>query len=126
MTLDGLRVLVVEDEPIIALAIEDALAELGAHPQLAERLADAEAALAAGGLDAAILDVNLHGQRSYPVARALAARGVPFIFATGYGDAEHPDSFHGVPTITKPYGRSDIAAAFAHLSPAIGALRNIG
>ena len=116
MTLDGLRVLVVEDEPIIALAIEDALDELGATPLLAERLADAERMLAEGGPQAAILDVNLHGHRSYPIAHALAARGVPFIFATGYGDAEHPAALRDVPTITKPYGRDDIAAAFAALT----------
>ena len=126
MTLRGLRVLVLEDEPIIALAIEDALFELGATPVLAERVADAEAALAEGGFDAAILDVNLHGQRSYPVAHALAALGLPFIFATGYGDAEHPDALRDVPTITKPYGRADIAAAFAGLISPIGGLHNIG
>lgn len=115
MKLDRLRVLVVEDEPIIALAIEDALVDLGATPVLAERLADAEAALAHDAPDAAILDVNIHGQRSYRIAEALTARGVPFIFATGYGDAEHPPMFRTAPTLTKPYGRDEIAAAFAAL-----------
>lgn len=107
----GQSILIVEDEPIIALALEDMLADEGAEVCLAERLEDAFALLETGAPDAAILDVNVHGQASYPLARALAGRSIPFIFATGYGGAPHPPEFAGVPTIAKPYRLADIRSA---------------
>jgi CheY-like chemotaxis protein len=97
--LSGRRVLVVEDETMVAWLLEDMLADLGcavvgpaAHVNQALAMLDAEA------LDAAVLDINLNGQKSYPVADALAARGVPFVFSTGY----NKDS---LPTATKVFRR---------------------
>src|SRR6202045_5470871 len=85
--LSGRRVLVVEDETMVAWLLEDMLADLGcavvgpaAHVNQALAMLDAEA------IDAAVLDVNLQGQKSYPIADAIAARGVPFAFSTGYNN----------------------------------------
>jgi DNA-binding response OmpR family regulator len=110
----GLRVLVVEDEAIIALAIEDMLAELGFEvvgPALtlseAERLASVEA------LDAAVLDINLDGKSSEPVARALCDRRIPFCFSTGYESADVPGGFEAVPLLRKPY-RSESLGSVLH------------
>lgn len=116
MTLEGLTILAVEDEPIIGLVLEDLLETGGARALLAETLDQAFAMLESTGVDAAILDVNLQGQDSYPLARSLAERDVPFIFASGYGDARHPEEFAGVPTTAKPYSLADLERAFAGLS----------
>ncbi|HEX6011198.1 MAG TPA: response regulator [Geminicoccaceae bacterium] len=83
--LSGRRVLVVEDELIVAFLLEDMLAGLGcAVVGPAARVDQALALLDAEAIDAALLDVNLNGHKSYPVADALAARGVPFVFSTAY------------------------------------------
>src|SRR5689334_7273470 len=97
-------VLVVEDEPIIAFALEDMLLELGFGQVLvASTLTEARDLILANSLSAAILDVNIHGQQSYPLAAELRERSVPFIFATGYGDAQHPEELSAASTLTKPY-----------------------
>jgi CheY-like chemotaxis protein len=87
-----LRVLVVEDEGLVAMMLEDLLEDLGC--ELAGSMASVGAALAwieAGGeADAALLDVNLGGEPVFPVAEALRARGVPFAFTTGYGETRNP------------------------------------
>jgi CheY-like chemotaxis protein len=83
---DRKRVLVVEDEMTIALLIEDMLTDLGHEVVgLAMRLPQAMELAATAIVDLAILDVNLDGRMSFPVADLLSARGVPFVFATGYG-----------------------------------------
>lgn len=107
MNLDGLTILVLEDEPIIAMALEEQLEETGARPVVVGSLEAAHAVLEDGRFNAAILDINVHGGKSYPVAQRLSALGVPFVFASGYGDTLNPDEFKSVPTVTKPY---DIAA----------------
>jgi DNA-binding NtrC family response regulator len=107
--LDGRYVLIVEDEPIIGFALEDIVETLGGRVcGTAFRVADAIALAAGSDCHAAILDVNVAGERSYPVADELIARDIPFIFATGYGDSEHPPRFARWPTVTKPYGLDDI------------------
>src|SRR5471030_2544427 len=83
--LAGRRILVVEDEALVAWAIEDMLVELGCivvGP--AARVSQALVIVEGQPLDAAVLDVNLNGEKCYPVAEALTARGVPFIFSTAY------------------------------------------
>lgn len=103
-----LRVLVVEDEPIVAMCLEDILDVLGCVPigpacRLSEGLALAEHEM----LDAAIIDINLAGERSTPIAETLRRRGVPFAFASGYGTP--PEGFGGeVPLVEKPYRERDI------------------
>lgn len=111
----GLRVLVVEDEPVVAMYLEDMLEALGCHTiGPASRLVDGLALAEAGGFEAAILDINLGGERSTPIAEALRARGVPFAFASGYG--RPPEGFgEGVPMIEKPYREAEVAGALTRL-----------
>jgi DNA-binding response OmpR family regulator len=113
MILSGSNILILEDEAIVSFALEDMLAEAGAETLLAENLAVAAELINLHRFDAAILDINVHGERSYPVAAELRRRGLPFIFATGYGDVLKGTSFEGVPTVTKPYTFADIAGALA-------------
>jgi CheY-like chemotaxis protein len=114
--LAGKRVLVVEDEAIIAFALEDMLGDLGCtvvgpamHLDEASTMAEREL------LDAAILDVNINDARSYPIAERLEQRGVPFIFATGYG--EEGLSWAGRPAelLPKPYRKEQVQAALLKL-----------
>jgi DNA-binding response OmpR family regulator len=106
-----MHVLVLEDEPIIGFALEDMLLQIGCdRVTLATRISEAQQIASEVKLDAAILDVNIHGAQSYPVADALAARRVPYIFATGYGDRAHPDQHRDTLTLTKPYSIDDIRA----------------
>ena len=108
------RILVVEDEPMIGFYLEDLLEALGWQSiGVATRVNQALRLLETETPDAAILDVNLHGERSYPVADLLAARQIPYLFATGYGDTEHPEQHRGVPTITKPYTLHEVESALA-------------
>lgn len=112
----GLRVLLVEDEIMVALLLEDMLADLGhravgpvARLDKAVELARREA------LDAAILDLNVGGKEVYPVADALAARGIPFIFSSGYGRNGLRAPYADRPMLTKPFRRHDLRAALAAL-----------
>ena len=66
-----------------------------------------------GGIDAALLDINLDGKMSYPVADELASRGIPFVFSTGYGGEDLPDGYEGVPLLKKPFRRSGLGDALA-------------
>ena len=110
--LAGLRVLVVEDEPVVAMCLEDMLDELGCVTVgPASRLSEG-LSLAEGALDAAILDINLAGERSNAIAERLHARGIPFAFASGYGVA--PEGYRA-PMIEKPYRTNDIGAVLAAL-----------
>jgi CheY-like chemotaxis protein len=98
------RILVVEDELMIRMLLEDMLGELG-YTVAAEagRLDEALAAAKSAEIDVAILDVNLNGQPILPVADALAARGTPFVFATGYGERGLPEPYRDRPTLKKPF-----------------------
>ena len=110
--LEGKHVLILEDEPIIGFALEDMLISIGCPTVLmATRLDEAQKIIEANSVDAAILDVNIHGERSYSLADELAVRELPYIFASGYGDTEHPEEHRSVPTVIKPYGAEDIKAA---------------
>ena len=115
--LHGARVLLVEDSLIIALDAEDLLNELGAGTVIqAPNAATAAAEIAAERPDLAVLDVNLGSGTSLPVADELAALGVPYVFATGYGeDADLPALHNERPVIRKPYGRAELAAVLAPL-----------
>ncbi|UZK66223.1 response regulator [Sphingomonas sp. M1-B02] len=111
----GLRVLVVEDEPIVAMCLEDILETLGCVAVgPAGRLSEGLALAQDAAIDAAILDINLGGERSTAIASMLRARGVPFAFASGYGSA--PEGFADeVPLIEKPYREGDIDAVLRAL-----------
>lgn len=117
--LTGRRILVVEDEMLLLMNIETTLEDLGCTAiSSAANVADALALLEERGFDAAMLDVNLDGETSYPVAEALIARGTPFVFATGYADHGERSDLLSWPTLRKPYLARDLAAAFADLLPA--------
>lgn len=99
----------VEDEPVLAIDAAMILDDLGMRvigpfATLEQGLASAEAEM----IDLAMLDVNLRGQMSYPIADILARRGVPLIFATGY---ESVDWRGGAPHVGKPYTQKDIETA---------------
>lgn len=100
--IEGKRILVVEDEFIVAAMLCDTLEDAGALPVgPVGRVGEALDAVVAEAVDAAVLDWNLCGEPSIPVAEALAARGIPFVIATGYGSVEAP--FHDRPILGKPY-----------------------
>jgi CheY-like chemotaxis protein len=112
--LAGLRVLVVEDEALVAMLIEDALADLGCVVvALVAGLDEALDLAASERLDAAVLDVNLAGREAYPAADRLAERGVPFVFATGYGPQGLRDGYRDRPALQKPFEPRELAAALA-------------
>ena len=117
----GQRVLVVEDEMLVSMLLEDMLADLGCEVVgPATKVDDALALLDVQEIDLAILDVNLNGTESYRVADALAARGVPFIFATGYGGEGLRDNYRHVPVMQKPYQQRDLETL---LSKALSGVR---
>lgn len=103
------RVLVVEDEYLVAMLVEEMLEGFGY--EVAQVAATLEAALNAAtnaSFDVAILDINLNGNPSAPVAEVLTARGIPFIFATGYGSAGLDNRYAGTPTLQKPFYEDDL------------------
>lgn len=109
--LSGLRLLVVEDEALVAMQLEDMLDELGCVVVDVAGTVSRGVALAGDAgvaLDGAILDVNLGGEKVYPVAERLAERGVPFVFCTGYGLAGIAGEFAHVPTLAKPYSQQQL------------------
>ena len=105
------NILIVEDEPLIAMMLEDVLDVLGKTlAGTADTVADALVLIEAGGIDAAILDVNLRGgEKSWPIAEALAARGVPFVFATGGSEDSIAENYRGRPTLAKPFTMDAVA-----------------
>lgn len=112
--LSGRRVLVVEDNALIALALESTLAGIGCQVVgPAATLAEAETLAATPALDAALLDVNLGGASIAPVADALRRRGVPFVYITGYGEV--PAGSDAAPLLRKPFTPADLTAALTRL-----------
>ena len=113
-----MSVLVIEDEPLIAMMIEDFIDMLG-H-QLAgtsDSVADALPKVHAGGFDAAILDVNLRDGACWPVADALKAHNIPFVIASG-GHVDPPPSTHtDVQTLAKPFTLDGVQAALDAINP---------
>lgn len=104
-----LRILVVEDTLMLAELLVDQLEDCGcrvvgpaAHLKRGLALAQSET------FDGALLDVNLNGERCFPIAEVLTARAIPFAFLTGYGDAAIPVKFREVPRLTKPYSSADL------------------
>ena len=119
--LDGLRVLVVEDEMMVSMLIEDMLADMGCQVVgPASRLDEAMELVGSAELDCAVLDVNLGGQPIFPLADVLREKGAPFAFATGYGDAGLRDIDKGTPVLHKPFRESDLARVLNELSARIG------
>ena len=119
--LKGRHVLLVEDNMIIAMDGEDALRDLGAEVMTAASVGRAREAIAIQPIDLAVLDFNLGHETSLPVADLLAERGIPFLFATGYGDGlELPARYEAVTLVKKPYSGATLAQALAPVIDAKG------
>ncbi len=104
------RILIVEDEPFIALTLEDMLDELGfGLVGTVSHIAEALEMIEREAVDCALLDVNLGSEKIDPVADRLAARGCPFIFTTGYGASGIPAAHVGRPVLQKPFRMDDLA-----------------
>src|SRR5947209_8794194 len=108
----AVRVLIIEDETLIALLLEDMLTDLGCT--ILGSASTVEAAIdmlerTPPGL--AVLDINLGGEKSYAVAEALAKRGVPFVFSTGYADGRLEAPWQDRPVLQKPFGQEQLAEA---------------
>ena len=114
--ISGRRILVVEDEVMVAWTLEDMLGELGcAVIGPAARVSQALAMIKTTSIDAAVLDVNLNGEMSYAVADALSERGVPFVLSTAYNKNSLKGSYHGRPLLQKPLERAELGDALAKL-----------
>jgi CheY-like chemotaxis protein len=115
--LQGSRILVVEDEYLLADDLSETLIEAGA--EVLGPIASIEEATALIAeepeIDAAVLDVNLRGDMVFPVADALRARGIPFAFATGYDEWALPERFADVPRVEKPFKGFRVAAVLGSL-----------
>ena len=95
---------------MISMLIEDMLLDLGIEVVgPAAKLDEALALARESEIEAAILDINVGGQFTYPIADILQARGIPVIFATGYGSSALPERFRGIPTLHKPFDRTRFA-----------------
>lgn len=111
--LSGRNVLIVEDESLVAMLLETILEDMGCTTVGPASSVEEGLALIEGGtaLDAALLDVNVAGVKIFPIAEALAARDVPFVFSTGYGEGGLPDEWKGRPTLQKPFSEAAVQNA---------------
>ena len=106
---EKLRVLVVEDEAMVAMLIEDMLIDCGCGAvSVAGRMDQARQKLDSDTYDFAILDLNLSGEWTYPLADKLLEKGTPFVFATGYGSTLLEGVYASVPTLQKPFQLEDV------------------
>lgn len=120
------KILIVEDEPLIALTLEDMLDELGY--EVAGTVASLEEALSfveTNAPDGALLDVNLGRDRIDPVADALARKGCPFIFSTGEGGGALPAPHASRPYVAKPFRMHELAAVLKETIPVAGRPSNV-
>jgi CheY-like chemotaxis protein len=116
--LSGRRVLIVEDEYFLADDLARSLARLGGEVVGPVPTREQALGLLSGPerIDLAVLDINLRGESAFPIADALAERGVPFLFATGYGQEAVPERFRHRPHWEKPFDPDDLARALPGLS----------
>jgi DNA-binding response OmpR family regulator len=115
-TLAGKRILIVEDEYLIASDLAQAIGNTGA--EVVGPVADLKAGLALATnetLDAAVLDVNLKEGKSYPIAQALTDRAVPFMFLTGYDDWAFPEAYRAAPKTSKPCTTREVTSLVEQL-----------
>lgn len=112
--LENLRFMILDDEAIIALDLAGMLEDLG-HTvvSMATRVAGGMDFARHGDLDMAILDINVNGVTSFPLASILQGRGIPVIFASGYGERGLIDGFRDALVLTKPYGVDDLTRRVA-------------
>lgn len=111
-------ILIVEDEMYLAMMLEDMLTDGGYRVLRAARMEDAFKLIGEEHIDAAVLDVNLHGEPVYPLAAALHERGVPFLFASAYGRPGIPGEYQQYPVLQKPYPAGAVIPAVEQLMAA--------
>lgn len=117
--LRGKRVLVLEDEPIIAMLLEELVETAGGEADCVTSLEGAASAIEQRRPDVAVLDINIKDRHSFDLARQLADLGVPILFASGYRKTIVPPDMAHVPIVTKPYSLEDLDQAFkAAFAPA--------
>jgi CheY-like chemotaxis protein len=113
-TFAGIRVLVIEDEPLISIFIEDALADIGCEiVAVASSLAEAKSKVETVEWDVVLLDVNLHGIQSFGLAESLSEKNRPFVFSTGYGIAGIPVNLQHIPVLQKPFQERELIEKLA-------------
>jgi len=105
----GMRILIVEDQMIMAMMLEDILKGLGCDVTKVGRVSKAVHAIKAGDLNAAILDIDIAGEAVYPVAHELKKRSIPFIFSSGYNAVGLPLEYGDCPTLSKHFQREELA-----------------
>ncbi|MDX8435559.1 MULTISPECIES: response regulator [Mesorhizobium] len=126
MTGQAKRVLILEDEFLVAMLLEDLLLEMGHQvvgslAQVGEAMTFADQA----DIDLAILDINLAGTKSFPVAEILRRRGIPFVFATGYGSDGLTGDFENELTLQKPYDPDELRRTIEQASARAGLRQHI-
>jgi CheY-like chemotaxis protein len=110
--LAGRRILVIEDESMVTMLLQDFLEDIGCEVAgIASRLKEAREKIDTLAFDVAILDVNLNGDQTFPLAEVLLARGQPIVFATGYGAATLPPRLRALPVLQKPFQQDDLVRA---------------
>lgn len=108
----GIRVLIIEDEALVSMMLEEFLEQIGCKMMgTASRLDDAIAKARSLPLDMALVDVNLAGEASFPVAEILTARDIPFVFVTGYGPSGVPADMRHIPILPKPFQMAQLIEA---------------
>jgi two-component SAPR family response regulator len=114
VTSGPLRLLILEDEILVAMYLEEILNDLG-HKVISSvnRVNDAMVIARDGDIDFAVLDVNIAGTPSFPVADILRQRGIPFVFATGYGQESVTREYVGHRTLCKPYAPEALKLAIS-------------
>jgi CheY-like chemotaxis protein len=109
----GLRILVVEDQMMLAMMLVDLLKAYDCTPMMAARVEKALELVATTAFDVALLDVNVAGEAVYPVAQELDRRRIPFVFVTGYTDQGLDADYRNRPALTKPFSSAALGQALA-------------
>lgn len=118
--IEGLRVLLIEDEVVIAMTAEDMLEEMGCRVSgQASTLQEGMERAERNDFDLALLDINLHGVMSIPIAHKLRDAGKPFIFTTGYGSVGLDSAFSDIMVVTKPYTIRTLSNAISEAASGI-------
>ena len=114
--LEGARILVIEDSPVVAPYAVDVLGDLGCEVVgPAPNMAAARELVEQGEFDAALMDVHIRGERVFPLCDMLEAQGVPYILTSGYGDWKVPEKLEDRPRLQKPYTIDDVEKALKKL-----------
>ena len=115
--IESFRILLIEDEVVIAMTAEDMLEEIGCEVVAqAANFDDAMQCALEGDFDLALVDINLNGVMSLPVAKVLREAGKPFIFTTGYGNVGLESDFSDATVVTKPYTMRTLSQAIASVT----------